>query len=121
MNDIELLNRMADAIDEHGWTKHTVQDEQGHVCLFGAYLVARHGKVDYTVMELEEFKSLPPMLIDECLTALREAGEAVKYAAAWDSSHAGPILATFNDLASTTVEDVQLLIKRALHKTEPRR
>lgn len=93
-----VLECALDTLNERGWCQGTMLDSEGRVCALGALSVA----ITKTWQLYE--------------TDLRIASSSALSVAedVFEVDHPNDKIARWNDAPSTTVEDVKLLIKRAI-------
>lgn len=94
----EILQKAHDALEAKGWCQGGFQDGQGRVCLEGAFALATGTN--------------HPCFIDMAAPGVQQAWlllcETVQKETGFDAPHA------WNDDPSTSVEDVKLVLKKAI-------
>jgi hypothetical protein len=96
----EILQKTYDVLEKRGWCQHRLRETDGRVCLEGAFRLA--AGYDYQ-MGSDAFEAWTTLC-----------------AAVYKESSGGPFTplrdpATWNDQPERTVEDVKLLLKKAIH------
>jgi hypothetical protein len=112
----DILQEALNVLDRDGWCKHEIEDTEGRVCLAGA--LQKAAAIQFGYMRPDEW--LTPRRDEE----VHDFHLKAHYGQAWDAvehlidepANEPPhgSIPNFNDDTSTTVEDVKLLLKRAM-------
>lgn len=110
----DILQEALNVLDRDGWCKHELEDSEGRVCLAGA--LQKAAAIQFGYMRPDEW--LTPRRDEE----IHDFHLKVHYGEAWiavehileEGENPQRSIPVFNDHAPTTVEDVKLLLKRAM-------